>query len=123
MKMTNNEIYTYATQLMSAFQDTEQKFPVKVNFYFLKNKKLLLDLAREIEQSRSAILEEYGVLNAETNQYEFAPEKIEIVNTELTNLFTLEQEVNIYKVKIDSFNDTDTLTTAQMEALMFMIED
>jgi hypothetical protein len=123
MKMTNNEIYTYATQLMSAFQDTEQKFPVKVNFYFLKNKKLLLDLAREIEQSRSAILEEHGVLNTETNQYEFAPEKIEIVNTELTNLFTLEQEVNIYKVKIDSFNDADTLTTAQMEALMFMIED
>lgn len=121
--MTNNEIYTYATQLMSAFQDTEQKFPVKVNFYFLKNKKLLLDLAREIEQSRSAILEEYGVLNAETNQYEFAPEKIEIVNTELTNLFTLEQEVNIYKVKIDNFNDADTLTTTQMEALMFMIED
>lgn len=123
MKMTNNEIYTYATQLISVFHDTEQKFPVKVNFYFLKNKNLLLDLAREIEQSRSAILEEYGVLNAETNQYEIAPEKIEIVNTELTNLFALEQEVNIYKVKIDNFNDADTLTTAQMEALMFMIED
>ena len=123
MQMTNNEIYTYATQLMSAFQDTEQKFPVKVNFYFLKNRKLLLDLAREIEQSRSEILEEHGVLNDETNQYEFAPEKVDIVNTELTNLFALEQEVNIYKVKIDNFNDTDSLTTAQMEALMFMIED
>jgi hypothetical protein len=41
---------------------------------------------------------------------------------ELNDLLGLEQEVNIYTVSIDSFGDELTLTTGQMEALMFMID-
>jgi hypothetical protein len=39
----------------------------------------------------------------------------------LDELLQLEQEVQIYKVNIDSFPDDIILTTGQMEALMFMI--
>jgi hypothetical protein len=34
----------------------------------------------------------------------------------------LEQDVTIYKVNIEAFNDLE-LTTGQMEALLFMIEE
>jgi hypothetical protein len=33
MKLTNNEIYNYATKLASEFKDTKQILPVKINFY------------------------------------------------------------------------------------------
>ena len=38
MKMTNNEIYMHANALMEAFNDGEQRLPIKVNFYLQKNK-------------------------------------------------------------------------------------
>ena len=44
------------------------------------------------------------------------------VNKELVDLLTLEQEVQIYTINIDNLSDDLALTTAQMEAIMFMIE-
>jgi hypothetical protein len=45
MKLTNNEIYTYANNLTEAFNDKEQKLPIKINFYLQKNKNCLIELA------------------------------------------------------------------------------
>lgn len=122
MKMTNNEIYNIAAVLNKAFEDTTQYLPVKVNFYIQKNKTTLLTLAQDIEKSRVAILQNYGTLNSETNQFEFTGDNAQKVVQELNDLFALEQEVNIYTVNIDSFGDDLSLTTGQMEALMFMID-
>lgn len=120
--MTNNEIYNIATVLGKAFEDDKQTLPIKVNFYMQKNKATLLALAQEIEKARVEILQKYGTLNEETNQFEFTNEVAEIVIKELNDLLGLEQEVNIYTVNIDSFGDDLSLTTGQMEALMFMID-
>jgi hypothetical protein len=38
------------------------------------------------------------------------------------DLLSLEQEVQIYMININNLSDDLSLTTAQMEALMFMIE-
>lgn len=122
MKLTNNEIYTYANQLMGVFNDENQKLPVKINFYLQKNKKLLIELAQDIERERLDIARSNGTLDPEKGQYSIDPDKIESVQKELTDLFSLEQEVNIYKINIDSLSDDLTLTTGQMEALMFMID-
>ena len=122
MKLTNNQIYTYATNLVAAFQDSEQKFPVKVNFYLQKNKETLMTMAQEIEKARIDLLSNYGNLDAETNKFTIDPDKIDIASKELEDLFNLEQEVNIYKVNIDNFGDDLSLTTGQMEALLFMID-
>ncbi len=122
MKLTNNQIYTYATDLAAAFQDTEQKFPVKVNFYLQKNKETLITMAQDIEKARIDLLSNYGNLDQETNRFTIDPDKMEIATRELEDLFNLEQEVNIYKVNIDNFGDDLTLTTGQMEALLFMID-
>ncbi len=119
--MTNNEIYKLANDLQRAFEDNTQYLPVKVNFYIQKNKATLLALAQDIERSRLEILKNYGTLNEETNNFEFSGENAQKVVADLNDLFALEQDVKIHKVDIDAFGDL-TLTTGQMEALMFMID-
>ena len=123
MKMTNNEIYGAANLLMEHFQDNSLKLPVKVNFYLQKNKKLLIELAQDIEKNRMDIANQYGTLNEQTGQYQVEQDKIEEASNELNELFNLEQDVKIYKVSIEDFKDEFVLTTGQMDALMFMIED
>ena len=122
MKLTNNEIYMYAQNLMIAFEDKEQKLPIKISFYLQKNKNTLLQLAQDIEQTRLEIARSYGELDEETSQYIIPPEKMEEASQELNDLFNLEQDVQIYTINIDSFGDDLTITTAQMEAIMFMID-
>lgn len=122
MLMKNSEIYNYAQALIEAFRDNNQRLPVKINFYLQKNKKTLLSLSQDIEQSRMEIAQNYGILNEEGTAYNIPEENISIVNTEIQDLFNIEQEVPIYQVSIDSFSDDLTLTTAQMEAILFMID-
>lgn len=122
MKMTNNEIYNYTRQLMEAFQDGEQRLPVKVNFYLQKNKNTLLALAQDIEKARLEIAQNYGELDESGEQYQIPNDKLAAASKELEDLFNLEQDVNIYKINIDSLSDDLTFTTAQMEAIMFMVE-
>ena len=122
MKLTNQQIFTYANALSQAF-NSEQKLPIKINFYLQKNKNLLMELVQDIEKARLDIAEANGKLDEEKGQYAIDPDKIETVQKELTDLFNLEQEVDIAKIKIDSLSDDLTMTTAQMEAIMFMIED
>ena len=123
MKLTNKQIYDYAIALMEAFQDNTQKLPIKINFYLQKNKKILLELGQDIESSRMEVIREHGILDKETNQYIIPSEKIEIANKELGELLELEQEVNLYTINVDSLSDEYSLTTGQMEAIMFMIEE
>lgn len=122
MKLTNAQIYSYATALVDAFQDTTQKLPIKVNFYLQKNKNTLINLAQDIEISRGNIIREYGEPTEDGTQYVIPKEKIEEAQKELNDLLTLEQEVNIYMVSMDNLSDDITLTTGQMEAIMFMID-
>ena len=89
MKMTNNEIYTYTRQLMDAFQDGEQKLPIKINFYLQKNKNTLLALAQDIEKARLEIAQNYGTLNESGEQFIIPSEKIDAAAKELEDLFTL----------------------------------
>lgn len=122
MIMTNNEIYNYTRQLMEAFQDGEQRLPIKVNFYLQKNKNTLLALAQDIEKARLEIAQNYGELDNDGQMYQIPAEKLDVAAKELEDLFNLEQDVNIYKINIDSLSDDLTLTTAQMEAIMFMVD-
>jgi hypothetical protein len=122
MKMTNFEIYNIARALNEVFTDGTQYLPVKINFFIQKNKATLLTAAQEIDNSRIAIVQNYGTMNAETNQYEVPEDKIEAANAELMDLFNIEQEIEIKKINIDAFPDDVNMSTAQMEALMFMID-
>lgn len=122
MKLTNRKIYEYALMLAEAFKDNEQKLPIKINFYLQKNKATLIELGQGIEQAREELIQAHGERTEDGNQYVIPKEKISIVQSELEDLLNLEQDVNIYTVSIDSLNNDLMLSTAQMEALMFMIE-
>lgn len=120
--LTNNQIYNYVNSLIENFSNIDIKFPVKVNFYLQKNQNTLLALAQELEQERIKIAQEYGVLNEETERYEVPPEKIQEASQKLNDLFDLTQEVKLYKIKLEDFGNIE-LTSGQMQALLFMIED
>jgi aspartokinase len=122
MKLTNQKIYEYAMALANAFTDNTQKLPVKVNFYLQKNKTTLTALAQDIENARMDVISHYGEPTEDGTQYLIPKDKLATAQQELTDLFALEQEVNIYTINIDSLSDDITLTTGQMEAIMFMID-
>lgn len=119
--MTNLEIYTIASKLFEAFHDSEQKFPVKMNFFLQKNKKTLLTLAQEIEEARLNIAQMYGTNTGDGN-FTIAAENITKAQEELNQLFNIEQDIDIKKISFDDLDPNMELTSAQMEALMFMIE-
>ncbi len=123
MKLTNNQIYTYASNLATAFADGQQNLPIRMSFFIHKNKNNLMELAQEIETTRMSIAQQYGEYDGEAHQFIIAPDKIDFVQSELIELFKLEQEVNIGMIKADSLSDDYNLTNAQMEAIMFMIEE
>lgn len=120
--LTNKQIYNYATELMNNFSDKDLKLPVKINFYLQKNQLELLTLAQDIEQQRMDIIQEYGVLDEETQNYIIPNDEINIVTKKINELFDLTQDVKIYKVKLKDFGDID-FTPNQMKALLFMIEE
>lgn len=122
MLLTNNEIYMKAQELSIAFNDNKQYLPIKINFYIQKNKDTLMALAQDIETNRIRIMEEYGVKNEDGTSYIIKTENIDVAQKEITDLFSIEQEVNIYTVSLDSIPEGTALTTGQMEAIMFMIE-
>lgn len=122
MKLTNSEIYSYAIALNEAFADNAQRLPMKVNFYLQKNKKTLVELGQDIEESRLEIIRSYGEPTEDGTQYSIPRDKIEEAQRELEDLLALEQEVNIYMISADSLTDDISLTTGQMEAIMFMID-
>lgn len=126
--LKNGEIFEMATNLIEAFQqDTEsdeKTYPIKVLFYLRKNMKTLTELAQDIEKARVEIIKRYGAPSEENpEQYQFeTQEKIDAANKEFEELFGLEQEVTIYTIPLEAFNDME-LTEKQMDAVMEMIEE
>lgn len=122
MLLTNQQIYSYATNLANE-EFNNVALPVKISFYLIKNKKLLMELAQEIDKGREQILNQYGTLSEDKTQYIINSAQSEQAQTAMNELFNLSQEVQIYTVPLNAFGCESLLTPAQMEALMFMIEE
>lgn len=122
--MNNMEIFNTATMLMEAFQKEEETvFPVKINFFLQKNITTITDMARDVEKTRSEIVQKYGQPSEEDpNQYVVPQENIEAVQKELEDLFNLEQEVVVNTLKIDWF-DNINMSAKQVAAIAYMIEE
>ena len=121
MKLTNQQIIEYAQQL-AVFENCEIKLPVKINFFLQKNIRTLYAAAQEIEAARLDIGKNHGELTEDGMSYHIKPENYSIVNKELAELFTIEQELSIVPLSLESFSDIE-LTYQQMSAIMFMIEE
>lgn len=120
MKMNNGMIYQYALTLNEALNNNDLQMPVAVIFSIEKNKQTLMAVAQDVEKYRMDIIKKYG---EEVNgNYNVPQDKIEIANKELQDLFSIEQEIKIYKFNIEDLGDIK-LTSNQMNAILFMIED
>ena len=120
IKMNNGMIYKYALALNEALNDNDLQMPVAVIFSIEKNKQTLMAVAQDVEKYRMDIIKKYG--KEVDGNYNVPQDKIEIANKELQDLFSIEQEVNIYKFNIEDLGDIK-LTSNQMNAILFMIED
>lgn len=111
MKLKNYEIYNYTLSLQNIFNDNEKYIPIKLNFIIQRNKKILYDLAVEIETERTNIINNSNLSDEEKNR-------------ELYNLENIEQDVNIKTVNFEYIaDDRIDLTSAQMNAILFMISE
>lgn len=120
--MTNGEIYQVAIALTNAgFNDNEIYIPAAINFAIQKNKLILLENAEIIEKGRMAIIEHYSSEKIE-NSFTVPQENIDKANEELKELLDIEQVVKLYTFNIEALGDIK-FTSAQMQAIMFMIED
>lgn len=122
MKFNNNEIYQIANMLTIIFDNLDIYIPAKANFFIQKNISVLAAAAQEIEKSRIEIAKHYGVLDEKGQQYKIPEDKIEKATKELNDLFSIEQELDIKKFSIEALGNTE-FTPAQMQAMIFMIED
>lgn len=122
MKMTNEKIYTIAQQLNKELANLTVYIPAKANFLMQKNINTIMEAAKEIDSTKINIAKNYGTLDEESQQYIIPNEKIEEANKELTDLFSIEQDLSISTVKIDDFGNAE-FTPQQMAALIFMIKE
>ena len=120
IKMNNGMIYQYALTLNEVLNDNDLQMPVAVIFSIEKNKQTLMAVAQDVEKYRMDIIKKYG--KEVDGNYNVPQDKIEIANKELQDLFSIEQEGNIYKFNIEDLGDIK-LTSNQMNAILFMIED
>jgi hypothetical protein len=124
--MSNMEIYNIASALVTLqkkMSDEQMVFPVKVNFYFQKNTSILVDMAQDLDEERSNIIMKFGS-PSESNpeQIEIPKDKVEEVNKQLQDLFSLEQEVAVNVINLEWFDGVN-MTPAEFAAISFMIKD
>ena len=122
MKFNNSEIYQIANVLAKTFDNLDIYIPAKANFFIQKNISTFAAAAQEIEKSRLEIAKHYGELDEENQQYKIPEDKIEEASKELEDLFSIEQDINIKTFSIEALGNAE-FTSAQMQAIMFMIED
>ena len=122
MKFNNQQIYQIANNVLSNLDNLNIYIPAKANFFIQKNISTLAAAAQEIEKSRLEIAKHYGVLDEEGQQYKIPEEKLEEASKELNDLFSIEQELDIKTFSIEALGNAE-FTPAQMQAMMFMIED
>ena len=122
MKFNNSEIYQIANVLAKTFDNLDIYIPAKANFFIQKNISTFATAAQEIEKSRLEIAKHYGILDEENQQYKIPEDKLEEASKELEDLFSIEQELDIKTFSIEALGNAE-FTPAQMQAMMFMIED
>ena len=122
MKFNNQQIYQIANNVLSNLDNLNIYIPAKANFFIQKNISTLAAAVQEIEKSRLEIAKHYGVLDEKGQQYKIPEDKLEEASKELNDLFSIEQDLDIKTFSIEALGNAE-FTPAQMQAMMFMIED
>lgn len=119
---TNKEIYNFYFLINENIINENIILPIKVNFAIQKNFTLLLKLSEEIEQVKEKICIQNGNYVPEEKSFKIDKDKIESTQQQLDDLMGIKQEVKIHTIKLEDLENTQ-LTSKQMQALLFMVED
>lgn len=123
MKLTNLQVTTILQKISQSFFNDEVKnkyLPIKLNFAIQKNLATLGQHNMAIESGKKTICEEYGIRDGD--KYIFDNDKVDIANQELQDLYSVETDLPISTVSLNAIENIE-LTPAQMDAIMFMIEE
>lgn len=100
--MKNKDIYDLYEGLATIGQDNGLKFDARTSFYLARNKNLLEPYYNAIVETRTRILEKYGEAKEDGNW--FVPKsKIEEFTREWDAFMSIENIVNLQKIKIEDF--------------------
>lgn len=122
MKFSNYEIYLMNENLIKELGNLDIYIPAKANFFLQKNIQVIAAAAQEVDNSRIEIAKHYGELDEAGQAYKIPEDKMEEANKELADLFAIEQELEIKTFSIEALGSAE-FTPAQMQVMMFMIED
>ena len=82
----------------------------------------IVDMGQDIEKARMEIVEKYGNLNENGRSYNIPEDKIEQANQDISDLFSLEQEVKVHTFPLEWLDGIE-LDAKQVNAFSFMIDD
>lgn len=127
MKMTNQEILNFAKLMLGS-----KHLPVKIAYAIQKNAEAVKPALKAYDEIYNSKLKSYAKKDEEgepivtDNQYTI--EDVESFNADITELLTIETEVDIHKVHMTEFEKLDdpkfdALTVSEMAILKFMIEE
>lgn len=117
---TNLEIFEMASQLKQI--DFKNNYiPVGINFYIQKNIKEIAAAAQVVETARAAIVSQYGT-SEDGSHFSFEGENMEKASKELNELQSIKQEIDIEIIPLSKLLNLE-ITTEQLQAILFMIED
>lgn len=120
--LSNEEIYNYTLNLSQQFNDEMSiSLPSLINFAIEKNFKTLSDLFEPIQKTRMNIGKKYGK-RLEDGSYQVEENNFDEAQKELENLMSAQQAAEIKMIKLSDLTDIK-LTSSQMRALLFMIEE
>ena len=122
MKLTNEQIYNTINSYKQEFADYKSYIPAKINFAIQKNIQQLMSIAENVEKTRMEVAQHYGTLDETGQIYNFSNEVLSQVQKELAELYAIEQDIDIKTFNIDELGSVE-FTPAQMQVIMFMIED
>ena len=122
MTFNNYQIYEYMQVFNDLFEKQDLYIPIKANFIIQKNIRTIVTAGAEIEEARLNIGQRYGKLNEDQSGFLVPQDKLEKANQEITDLFSIEQDLDIRMIKLEDLGDAE-LTARQMQAIMFMIEE
>jgi hypothetical protein len=123
MKFNNYEIYQTANTLMQIFDNLDIYIPAKANFFIQKNREIIINAAKEIDTTRMGIIQHYGELIPDAQEYHVSQENAEIVVKELQELFSIEQELNIKTFKLPILAVVFTLFELFGTMVLYVIEN
>ena len=118
--LTNNTIYAIATS--QAFADFKSYIPAKANFAIQKNFATVAAAAQGIDEARLEVAKHYGTLDEENSGYRILDENLSVASQEIADLFNTTQDLDIRMIKVEDLGAAE-FTPAQMQLIMFMIED